>query len=331
MIGLENRDSSFFTVESPDIELTEADFNKNLIALSISERMSAIPQGTLSFYDPKHYFSRVLRTGVTLKISWGYKNQYATPDSLIAEKLNFDEVSGQLTRRGYQGFVSSPTGAGSQNGVVTYNCNFSSFGFRGEETSVHYTTGTKKTVVETAFNTLGVSPVKRIIDFTLQSDAISEDKYVRQDESTFAFLNRMAIEWKAVFHIAFSPSGEAVGFFIDQNKLGTIPLPQWALEAGGASNAIGYMGELNNVKSYTWTSSESESGIGDNIRMDIVDGQIIFRRYVAEEETVITYRLDQKKIQEVYADAGVDGLGQQVKLTRELLSLQDFEQIKHYF
>lgn len=331
MIGLENKDSSFFTIESPDIALQGFDFNKNLISLSITEKMSAMPQGTLTFYDPNHYFSRVLRTGVRLIISWGYRNLNNTPDSLIAEKLNFDEVSGQIVRRGFEGFVSSPSGGGSANGVVTYNCNFTAFGFRGKEESKIYSEGTKQTVIQKAFDDLGIDPIRRYINFTLQNDSVTIDKFIRQEESTFAFLNRLAIEWQSIFHVAFSPDGKSIGMFIDVNRIGTVSLPLWALNAKGFSNVLGYKGELNNVKSYKWSSSESESGIGDNVKMDIVDGQIIFRRYVAEEESVITYRLDQKKIQEVFSDAAIDGLGQQIKLTQELLSKKDFESIKHFF
>lgn len=331
MIGLENKDSSFFTIESPDITLSETDFNKNLISLSINEQMSGMPRGVLAFYDPKHLFSRILRTGVQLLISWGYRNYNETPDSLITKKLNLDEVTGDMVRRGYRGFVSSPTGEGGADGVVKYNCNFTAYGFRGEEDSEIFTTGNKGTVINKCFNKLGVSQTKRLIYFTLQNDSVTADKYVRQEESTFAFLNRLAIEWKALFYLAFSPDGETVGFFIDHNKLGTIPLPLWALSASGGSNAIGYMGDLNNVKSYKWSSSESESGVGDNVKLDIVDGQIIFRQYVAEQESVVSWKLDQKKIQEVYKDAGTDGLNSQIKLTQELLSKNDFESIKHFF
>lgn len=331
MIGLENRDSSFFTIESPDIGLSDVDFNKNLISLTISEKMSAIPQGSLQFYDPDHYFSRILRTGVTLRISWGYRNLNDTPDSLIAKKLNFDEISGQLVRRGYEGFISSPTGEGSSDGVSRYNCNFTSWGFRGEETSKPYTEGTKSTVISQAFDDIGISQDKRLIDFTLGNDKITPDKYVRQDETTYAFLTRLSIAWRTLFHVAFSPKGEYVGIFIDHNKIGTTNLPSWVLESGGLSNAIGWKGELNNVKSYTWSSSESESGIGDNVRLDIVDGQIVFRQYVAEQETVVTWRLDQKKIQDAFAGASTEGLDSQVKLTKELLSKNDFESIKHFF
>lgn len=328
MIGIENKDSSFFTIESPDVELQEEDFEENLLSLSITEKMSAIPQGTLALYDPTHFSSRVLRTGVRLIISWGYRTLDFTPDSLLSEKLNFDEVRGSIVRRGLQGFVSSPTGGGSSGGVVTFNCNFTAFGFRGTEESKLYTTGTKRTVVEKAFNDLGI--VKRIIDFTLGSDAITPDKYYRQDESTYAFLNRLAIEWGALFHVTFDQSGSPVGIFIDPNKVGSVPLQAFALSAIGTSNILGYNGELSNVKSYKWSSSESERGVGDNVRADIVDGKIIFRRYVADDERVITYRLDQAKIQKEFSDTS-SGLFQRLKKANELLSKNDFEQVKHFF
>jgi len=329
LIGLENKDTSFFTVESPDVTLKDVNFSKNLISLNIQEKMGAIPQGSLSFYDPNHYFSRILRTGVRLIISWGYRNALDTPDSLIERKLNFDEVSGNLIRRGYQGFVSSPTGSGGKDGNVVFNCNFSSFGFRGEDESKLYTTGNKASVVNKAFDDIGIT--KKYIDFTLGGDLVTVDKYVRQDESTFAFLNRMAVEWQAFFHVAFSPDGDPVGVFIDKNKIGSTSLPLWVLNARGKSNAIGWKGELNNVISYKWSSSESERGVGDNVRLDIVDGQIQFRQYSAEQEKVVTWRLDQTKIQNAFAGAGSEGLDSQIKLTQELLSKNDFEEIKKFF
>jgi hypothetical protein len=328
-IGLENKNSSFFTVESPDVQLNDIDFSKNLISLNITEKLGGLPQGSLSFFDPNHYFSKILRTGVRLIISWGYKNNLDSPEFLIEKKLNFDEITGDLIRRGYQGFVSSPTGDGGKDGRIKYNCNFSAFGFRGEQASKLYTTGSKSTVISQAMDDIGI--IKKYIDFTLGGDRVTSDRYIRQDESTFAFLNRLAIEWQAFFHVAFSPDGNPVGIFIDKNKIGKTSLPAWVLNARGKSNVLGYKGELNNVISYKWSSNESESGIGSNVRLDIVDGQIQFRQYAAEEEKVITWRLNQKKVQEVFADASVDGLDSQIKLTQELLSKNDFEQIKRFF
>lgn len=326
-IGIENKDSSFFTIESTDVSLNSKSYEKNLISLSITERSGAMPQGTLSFYDPDHWFSKILRTGVGIKLSWGYKKAGNSPDSLIAKKLNLDEISGSLIRRGLEGFVSSPKGKGDNKGVVTYNCKFTSFGFRGTDQSKLYTTGKKKDVISDAFDDLGI--ITKQIDFTLGDDTLTLNTGVRQDEPTFRFLNRLAKEWRCLFHIGYSPAGNPVGIFVDANRIGDQQYASMFLGASGLSNVIGYMGELNNVKSYTWSSSESESGVGDNARMDIVDGQIVFRRFVAEREETVTYRLDLNKIQKAYSD--VDDLASQIKLTKELLSKKTFDQIKHFF
>ena len=330
-VGLENKDSSFFQIESTDIILNETDFNRNLISLTITENTGALPNGTLTFYDPDHSFSKILRTGVSLRIAWGYKNFLTTPSSLLANTLNFDEVTGPLVRRGFEGFVSSPTGSGGVDGVVKYNCNFTSWGFRGLDKVKKYTEGKKKDVISQAFDDIGISPIKRYIDFTLGDDPLTENTEVRQMETSFAFLKRKALEWQATFHVSFSPLGESVGVFIDRNKIGSTMLPAWVLSAGGGSNAIDYKGKLNNVKSYKWSSSESENGSGDNVSIEFVDGQIQFRRYTATQESVITYRFNLEELQKDYETAALDGLSQQYKLFKELYSAKDFESIKHYF
>lgn len=328
-IGIENRDSSFFTVESPDIKLTQKEFSNNLLSLTIIERTNAMPQGTLAFYDPDFRFSRILRTGVSLVLSWGYRNLNETPDSLLANKLNTDEISGSLIRRGLRGFVSSPSGEGGADGVVRYNCNFTAYGFRGDKQSKLFTEGTKASVISQAFDDLGISPAKRLIDFSLGTDVVTPDKAVRQDETTFLFLTRLAKEWRTLFQVGFSPIGEPIAIFIDPNKIIDNNYPRWALGAIGKSNVIGYKGKLNNVKSYKWKSNESESGVGDNVRLDIINGKIVFRRFVAEQEKVVSYRLNEEAIQKVFKDAG--DLQSQTELLTELLSKKDFESIKHFF
>lgn len=326
-IGIENKDSSFFTIESLDVELNTHDFERNLISLSITERTAGLTQGNLIFYDPEHWFSKILRTGVGLKISWGYKNRGVSPDSLIEKKLNLDEITGSLIRRGLQGFVSSPTGSGDNAGKVIYNCKFTAYGFRGPDQAKYYITGTKRTVIQEAFAELGITIIE--IGFAREKEAVTKDTAIRQDEPTFSFLNRLAKEWRCLFHVGFNPTGQGVGIFVDANKIGEPQYSKLLLGASGTSNIIGYMGELNNVKSYKWSSSESESGIGSNVMMDIVDGQIIFRRFVAEEEQTITYRLNIKEIQKVYEKAG--DIQSQFKLMNELRNTKTFEQIEHFF
>lgn len=330
MIGIDNKDSSFFTIESSDVDLQGEDFERNLISLSITEQSAGMPSGSLTFYDPNDIFSRVLRTGVSLAISWGYKDILDTPDSLLAKQINTDEVTGSLARRGLRGFVSSPQGGADNRGVKTFICKFTAHGFRGTEESKIYTSdiGTRADVVAAALDDIGVLPTNRLIDFSKGTEAIPGFG-IRQDETTFLFLNKLAREWRAFFQMGFNPAGLPVAVFIDPNKIGETAYQALTLGATGKSNVIGYLGELNNVKSYTWTSNEAESGVGDNAQVDIVDGQIIFRKFSAEQKTVVSYRLDQKKIQEVYNEAS--DITSQIKLTKELLSKQDFESVKHFF
>lgn len=330
MIGISNKDSSFFSIESPDVDLVESDFAKDLISLSVTERMDGMPQGTLRFNDPKHYFSRILRTGAKLTISWGYRKRDIAPDSLLTKKLNLDEVTGQLVRRGLEGFVTAPSGGGASNGVVTYNCNFTSYGFRGEDRSKKFNNGTKADVISQVMDRIGVDPKRRLIDFLVGSDVLNTEREVRQDETDYRFLTKKAREWKALFSVGYAQDGASVAIFIDPWKVGNIPFSKWKTGASGFSHILGYKGELSNIISYTWKSNESESGVGDSVKMEIVDGQPVFRRYIAKQQEIITYRLDTEKVAEVFKDQAA-GLGSQTKIFKELFSTKTFKEIEHFF
>lgn len=329
MIGLINKDSSFFQVTSSDIDLKESDMNKDLISLLVTERMGAMPQGTLKFRDPFHIYSRILRTGAQLSVSWGYKNFLKTID--VKSPLSLDEISGDIERRGLVGFVSSPSGGGGQNGLVTYNCNFTSYGFRGEDETKTYTTGQRRDVIARAFADLGILPSNQIIDFNMGYESLSETRSVRQDETTYLFLSRLSREWRALFTITYNNKGLPVGIFIDPEKLSSSKIPFRVNGQKGSVHEIGYRGKINNVKSYSWTSNESENGIGQNVRLEIIDGQPVFRRFVAEEEKVISYRLNPDRIKNAIKDREVDGVVAQAKFVKEMLATKDFEQIKKYF
>lgn len=329
MIGIENRDSSFFTIESDDINLEKSDFSRDLISLSVTEKTNAMPQGTLQFNDPNHIYSRILRTAARLKISWGYKTRFFTPDSLLPKKYNLDEVSGSLTRRGLEGFISSPKGAGDNQGRITYNCNFTSFGFRGTKFSKTYVQGTKAGVIRSVFDEIGISPAKRKISFSKGEENLDSTHYVRQDETSYRFLVKLAKEWRTLFYTGYAATGEMYGVFIDHINIKELETIKWLSDATGKSHFLGYMGEINNVKSYTWSSNEGESGIGDNVKLDIVDGQIIFRQFIAEEESVQVWVLKPERVQKIYEEA-VDFVSM-TRLATELGSVKTFEEIKHFF
>lgn len=329
MIGLQNKDSSFFEITSPDVELNETDINKFLTSLTITERMGSMPQGSLKLRDPFHSFSRILRTGAELQISWGYKNFGKTLDARSA--LSLDEISGDIVRRGLKGFVTSPSGGGNAGGLITYNCNFTAYGFRGEDKTKVYDSGKRKDVISQAFIDIGILPQNQIIDFNLGLESVTDRRSVRQDETTYLFLSRLSREWRALFTITYNNKGLPVGIFIDPEKLKSANIHFRVNGQTGSVHEIGYKGKINNVKSYTWTSNESENGVGENVKLEIVDGQPVFRRFVAEEEKVVSYRLNTDRIKDAIKDKETDGVVAQTKLVKELLSTKEFSQIQHFF
>jgi len=330
MIGLTNDDSSFFEIDSDDVALDNNVMAKNLIKLSVTEQRDAMTQGTLSFYDKNDLFSRILRTGVNLKISWGYRDNLLKAD-ILNNKFNPSEINGSLIRRGLKGFISSPSGSGSSKGQITYNCNFTCYKFRGLDESIVYSSGTRRDVITEVFNRIGISPIKRFINFRNATDRLNTTRSVRQDETDFQFLTRLAREWSALFSVGFSPTGETVALFMDNDKIGNSLMPKWVSNATGSTHAIGYKGEISNVISYNWKSNESENGVGSNVQLDFVDGRVVLKRFVAEQEKVITYRLRPERIKEAIADVEGDGIAAQTQVVKDLLRTNDFEDIKHFF
>lgn len=330
MIGVTNKDSSFFDISSDDVTLDNATMNKSLVDISIMEQREAMTQGTLTFNDPNDIFSKILTTGVNLDISWGYRDNLIRQD-IVVNKFNADEINGSLIRRGLKGVVSSPNGSGSNSGEIRYKCNFTAYKFRGLENSEIYATGTKLDIVKKVFDRLGVSAIKREIRFRVSNDKLNSERSIRQDETDFQFLTRLAREWSALFAIGFSPDNEVVAIFIDIDQIGNNKMPTWISSATGSTHAIGYKGDVNNVISYTWKSNESESGVGSNVRLDFVDGKTVLRRFVAEQEKIISYRIRPERIKDVIKNVEGDGIVSQTKLVKDLLSVSDFKQIEHFF
>lgn len=328
MIGLTNHDTSFFEVTSEDISIDDQIISKNVISLSVTEQRNAMPQGSLVIYDPDDVYSRVLRTGINLFISWGYRDGLLRTE-IVNDKFNSDEINGSLIRRGLQGFISSPNGSGSDKGVRKYGCKFTSFHFRGLDETRVYTSGTRADVINDVFDRIGVSQELRAIDFRIAGDLLNSERSVRQDETDFMFLTRLAREWSALFAMGFSPRGETVAVFIDIDRVGDNRMPSWISGAVGSTHALGYQGEINNVIDYKWISNESENGVGANVRLEFVDGQVVFRRFVAEQESIVSYRIRPDRIRE--AIEAEDSATAQIQLFRDLLSRNDFESIEHFF
>jgi hypothetical protein len=326
MIGLENKDSAFFELESPDVATPANLLTSSLRSLNIEESLGALSSGSLVFNDPKNQISKILRTGVRLKLAFGYKRGASLPGGLPGSQADFDRLSGGVVRRGYLGYVYNP--AWDMGETITYSCNFATYGLRGEQESRLFKQGTKDSVINQALDSLGVSKVDRYVNFTLGADRITSDKYVRQDGTTFEFLNQKAIEWKAVFFVSYGNRGQPVAIFVDRNRVNKTPLPGWIMGTSLGSNKLGYRGKISNVIRCKANSNEAENGVGAHIRVEIRDGQIEFRQFVATEEKIITWRLDREMLKQEY-DGG--DLQEQFQITKELLSAKNFDEVKRFF
>lgn len=132
MAGFSNGDRAFFTVTSPDVSIDNPIINHRIISLSMVEEMGKQPTGSVRLRDPDHLLAKTLRFGVTVEVTWGYLFEDANENALLAGKVNPDEFTGAIARRGFRGFITSPSGGGDQQGNLIYNANFQALGFRGE-------------------------------------------------------------------------------------------------------------------------------------------------------------------------------------------------------
>jgi hypothetical protein len=330
MAGLSNKDSSFFEISSPDIDIDETIYTQDMMSLTVQEEMGKLTQGTFRLNDPNGIYARILRTGVRLFLAWGYKDIDAYPKADLVKVVNRDEFSGSIERRGIEVMVLQPSGSG-EGGKTVFNANFTSVGFRGDEYIRVFRSGNKRSVISTVLSELGIS--MQDIRFQRMGELITPDTEIRQEESNFAFLTRLASrEWRALFAINYTPAGNLTAVFIDPWLLDSSPFQSQVTGGIGRSNYFDYMGAVSNVISFKWSNNEGENAQGANVQMTIIDGKPTFVRYVVEDQTVITYRLVPERIRAEFERKGMDsGFVGQTKLLKEFLSVKDFESIKRFF
>lgn len=329
-IGLNNKDSSFFIIESPDIETKYQNISRQVISFSYIEEMQKLGMGSLVLYDPDLTLARMFRVGARLLISFGYKKSDTALQSQLGNMMNANEMIGQIERRGILAYVVNPSGSASPQGVITYNMNFGEFGFRGNKEEIIYNSGTKADIIAQVFDRMKISPALRDIRFDRGVAQVTNYNPIIQEETDFKFLSTKAYEWQAIFRIAYTQSGDIAGMFLSPRYLGTSPFQNQILEATGSSNYFDYRGKVANVISYSWENKEGENGTGDNTILSIVDGQIVARKYIAEQQKVVTYRLNTDKIQEHLASADAkNGVQGQMEFVSQYLGVNDFAVLVH--
>ncbi len=330
MAGLTNKDTSFFQIESPDLEIDTLIHTRDLISLSIVEQLYQMTQGTIKLRDPNHIYSRILRIGARLKLGWGYREWDAHPRALGAQVQNLDEFTGQIERRGLEVRIDSPSGDADQQGRVSYNCNFTAIQWRGDTNVRTFASGNRADVVHTVLDELGVSRTRRDVRFQRDAETLTSETAVRQTESNFAFLTRLASrEWRTFFAMNYDQAGNLWAIFVDPDLIGVSAYQNAVMGTFGRSNLLDYQGNVSNVISYGWRNNAGRSGTGDSVQIAMVNGQPTFVRYNAETQQVVTWRLRSDLVEAELERAGT--LRNQAIITRDVLGARSFDEVKRFF
>lgn len=327
-IGLYNFDSSYFKIDTPAIDKVS---EKDIINFSITEEMGKINNGSLLMYDPNDVYSRMLRVGAPLVLEWGYNKPDLSIISLFGKKENPLEMIGGYSRKNFRATSQSPSGGGSSDGVKTFNMGF--YGaeyYQNGDPKVHKV-GTKGTVIKQIFTDMGVFDTE--INFTRMNEQITPDTYVFQYESNFKFLNRMAYEWGAVFRIGYNKLGKMAGTFISEKLLESSMFPIMSTSAiSGSCILLSYKDKPNNVVEFTWQNHAGDSGSGDNIRINIINGQTVFQRFVTKTDSVEVWTLDMNKLRsEMQKRQNEGGITDVTMFVKKWMATNDWEQIKTFF
>lgn len=291
------QDQSYFSVNI----LGGLNASGDVINLTINEEAQQFVTGSISFLDPSYKYTNDFRPGTKFSINWGYKNRNSNLALQSLLQKNPQELTTQGIRRGQNCLVTTPSWSGSEKGEIIYTCGFMG-GERENNTGRRkvYTSGTKRNFISQIFTNLGVSDT--LINFETMNDNLSAENYQIQNQTDFKFLLMLAYEWRCTFKIGYSQSGQLKGIFVDNIKVGGNETKSFIMDMTGgigSTKLIEYgIGSNPNVSSWTGKQHIGDNGMGDGVRIDIIDGKPVFTKYVVEAGQVKAYKLNEKKIQD---------------------------------
>lgn len=293
-------DNSFFRVDFMG-DSGIVNISEDVINFSVTEEIQKMTSGSITLYDPYHVYSRQLKNGKTFLLSWGYKQTGI--NNIPALTKNPTEITGSFVRTGLRGYIQSPGGGGDNGGVVTYNCNFYGAEMMSNlKDTFWYRTGTKLLVIQTVFAKLGVTVP--FINFVQQTEQLTENNAVLQNETHFRLLIRLAFEWRCTFKLAYNSAGQLMGLFVDNAQIdGVVAQNFQRLSNGGVAGSsklfeYGINSTYPNVISYTWKHNIGDSGLGDGNRIEIINGRSVVTNYTVSGEIVTVSRLNEGRLRE---------------------------------
>lgn len=313
--------TAFFTAQLEDVSGDRLIQPKDVIGLHVTEEINQITSGSIRLRDNNNMYSRILRRGAKINISWGYKSVQHSLES------GLDLAERGILRRGMQATVQGPSGGGGEDGTVTYNVGFLCTGMRGEKKHQVWESGTKFQCVQQVLASIGITTVE--INFERMNEVYSSQSVERQFETDFQTLARWSREWRVIFRVGYLPNGSLAAVFIDPYRMGSSPTLKLMSGALVQSADLWYRaGKYPNVQSYSWQHQDGLNGSGDGVNVQVINGQTQFIRYHVQDETVTAWRLNTDRIQK---ELNKRDPGQQAQLTQEILQAKTFDEVKRFF
>lgn len=324
MEALFTTDQSFFNITLVE-QVGQATFltnalnnmnNKNIshdvISIDINESHQVMTEGSISLYDPFSYYANILRLGTKFNLTWGYKTALENSAKLELLQDSPEEMTSSGIRQGLQCVVTNPSGAGDVNGNIVFNCNFYGVEFyaSGKENKV-FKDMTAKQVIEDRLKSLGCKETK--VDFDGMNTQLNSNTYIRQQESTFKFLNRYAFEKRCLFKIGYKSNGQLTGLFISASKINSDDCKSWVRSVNGATGGsklfqYGFGSSVANVMNYSWQFNVGNCGEGDGTQLSMIGGEVKVQSYLVDPQTAKGLSLNSEKLQK-YVEEHADEEG----------------------
>lgn len=294
-------DEFWWQIKSSDMGV-DVITDDRIIQASVTESMGEMDTCTISMLDLNVVYSRMFRNGVEFEFDWG----------TLADK-----------RGAIKFLVNSPSGSGDANGQVIFNMRGQALGDEGVNRK-YYNVGTKGTIVLQTLVRMGIADAE--IDFERMSEVVNNDNKIAQYESDFRFLARLADEWRCVFRIGVTKAGTKCAVFCEPAKLSyklfqkKIVLTSCHLEYGGG---------LANVINYSWQDTSLDASQGSAVNVRYVNGVPQYYRYIAKDEQVITYRLNEEAIQAEWE--AQDTIEDKSEFIKNIMKVKTFKEVERFF
>jgi hypothetical protein len=332
MIGLaSDKDNSYFLVQTQDANVQNAILDTDVLELTITEECEKMTTGTLRLRDQSDSYSKILRRNQPITISWGYKKAGESILSLATNiglkdsaNMLLDAFGKQIDRRGMRAIIMNPSGEANDKGEKFYNASFLCYDQRGLDESKVWEKMSRRMVILHVVQSLGINYQDIDIGFIDDGAQVGGE---RQDETAFRYLCRKSQEWHAIFRIGYDPTGVLCAIFVSADRLANSQVAKRM--AGGALDLRYASGPDANVLSYSWQNNEGENGQGDNVRLELVNGQYMYTFVTVKDEKVVTWQLSMDAVQAEFAKRPY--FLQQAAYVGSVMDYKTFQQIKYLF